>query len=231
MTSIENNNKYRKLYCFWTGTNSMSTNRKRCFETLVNTGLEVILITPYNLNNYIKEPLHPGYKYLSNTHKADYLRTYFMHFYGGGYSDIKEINRSWLDAVKLIENNDNIWIIGYKESGPRDVAIVDDPKINKVIHDEWFKLLGNGCYICKPNTPFTTLWYNSMIEVMDKIYDDLQKYPARHPREGHPMQSNNNYKYPLKWTELLGSIFHPICHKYHKHISQTLPKYKRSPYR
>lgn len=26
---------------------------------------------------------------MSNVHKSDYLRSYFMNFYGGGYADVK----------------------------------------------------------------------------------------------------------------------------------------------
>jgi hypothetical protein len=81
------------IYCFWTGDNEMSQNRLDGLHNLQTVSeCEVILVTPQNLNQYIlpDAPLHPGYKYLSETHKADYLRTYFMHFYGGGYSDIKK---------------------------------------------------------------------------------------------------------------------------------------------
>ena len=94
------------VYCFWTGNNEMSETRKKCLNTIKNTNLNVILITPDNLNEYINEPLHEGYKYLSEVHKADYLRTYFMHFYGGGYTDVKETTEDWLDSVeKLYSDN------------------------------------------------------------------------------------------------------------------------------
>ena len=83
----------RCVYCFWTGTNPMSDNRKRCLQNLKNQiGVPVQLITPDNLGDYLLPayPLHPSYQLLSETHRADYLRTYFMNFYGGGYTDIKE---------------------------------------------------------------------------------------------------------------------------------------------
>jgi hypothetical protein len=88
----------RNIYCFWTGTNIMSQQRRECLE-------HVKSVTECNVNALFKEdipkyilpehPLHPGYEYLSETHKTDYLRTYFMNFYGGGYTDIKRQSGSW----------------------------------------------------------------------------------------------------------------------------------------
>ena len=62
-----------KLYCFWTGNNEMTENRKRNIETLQWSGLDVQLVTPDNLNDYLLNdaPLHEGYQYLSDTHKSD----------------------------------------------------------------------------------------------------------------------------------------------------------------
>ena len=76
-----------KVYCFWTGKNKMSQQRKDCLQNLqTTTDAMVILITPYNLPDYIlpQYPLHEAYSYLSETHKADYFRSYDMNFYGGG---------------------------------------------------------------------------------------------------------------------------------------------------
>ena len=88
-------NKENNIYIFWTGDNEMSENRKKSIENLKNTcECNIILVTPLNLKSYIlsSQPLHEAYQYLSYTHKSDYLRTYFMHFIGGGYSDIKKNN-------------------------------------------------------------------------------------------------------------------------------------------
>ena len=63
--------------------------------------MKVLLITPNNLNDYIvkDDPLPEAYNYLSLVHKADYLRTYFMYHYGGGYADIKRYQHSWKEAL------------------------------------------------------------------------------------------------------------------------------------
>ena len=77
--------KYKKIvYAFWTGSNKMSwvriKNTKLTHEFFNKRDIEFRLITPRNLHFYIKKAgveLHEGYKYLSVTHKSDYLRCYF----------------------------------------------------------------------------------------------------------------------------------------------------------
>ena len=58
-----------------------------------NIGASVELVTDTNLHEYNipESPMHPAVcsKTLSAIHKADYLRVYFMHHYGGGYHDVK----------------------------------------------------------------------------------------------------------------------------------------------
>lgn len=218
-----------KLYCFWTGQNEMSHQRQKCFETMKNTNLDVTLVTSQNLHDYIKfDEIHEGYKYLSETHKSDYLRTYFMHFYGGAYCDIKNIQKSWEPAAKLLETNPDIWMVGYGEAKAGDVPKIHaDPELDVILHKEWYKLIGNGGYICKSRTPLTQEWYDSMICVMDKHLENLKKYPARYPQEVY----SNGYPYPLRWAELLGEVFHPICYKYYTHVSNILPAPSFTGYR
>jgi len=91
------------IYCFWTGSNEMSDARKQSLEQLKQVSdMNVILVTKDNLHTYIlpDHPLHEAYKYLSETHKSDFLRIYFMNFYGGGYSDIKRATGSWKPAYE-----------------------------------------------------------------------------------------------------------------------------------
>jgi len=75
----------------------MSRQRHLCLEQLKKVTLcEVVLVTPHSLGKYLLDdhPLYPSFFYLSQTHKADYLRTYFMRFHGGGYTDIKQTTGS-----------------------------------------------------------------------------------------------------------------------------------------
>jgi hypothetical protein len=201
------------IYCFWTGNNEMSQNRKNCLQQIVNTSkCKVILVTPQNLHEYILPdvPLHEAYQYLSQTHKADYLRTYFMHFHGGGYSDIKKTTGSWKKSFDdLIQSN--CWICGYPEiqGGVGYAPIVD----------KWRELIGNCAYICKPKTPLTTEWYNEMIALLDKKLPELKLNPAKHPRD----HKSEHSKYPIGWIEMLGEIFHKVSYKYKEYVLNTLP--------
>jgi len=208
------NKKELNIYCFWTGTNLLTENRIRCLDNLKNvTNYNIILVTPLNLNDYILEehPLHEAYDYLSETHKADYLRTYFMHFHGGGYTDIKETRGSWIKSFNDLKNDNNKWICGYKES---------NNGVNAPLSDKWSELIGNGAYICKPKTPLTTEWYNEMIKLLDTKIEKLKIFPAKFPQD---CDNNSGNCYPIGWSEMLGKIFHKVCYKYKEYLLNTLP--------
>jgi hypothetical protein len=201
------------IYCCWTGNNEMSQNRQLCLQQLENTSdCKVILITPNNLNDYIvpEYPLHAAYKYLSETHKADYLRTYLMHFHGGGYSDIKKTTGSWKKSFNDVKQSD-YWICGYPEI---EGGVGYAPHANK-----WKELIGNCAYICKPRTKLTTEWYNAMIALLDTKLDELKLHPAKHPQD----QKCDRSKYPIRWIEMLGEIFHRVAYQYNDHVLNTLP--------
>lgn len=201
-----------QVFCFWTGDNEMSPARRKALDGLIrNAKLEAVLITPGNLKQFILEefPLHPGYYYLSLVHKSDYLRCYFMHHYGGGYSDIKSATSSWQKPLELLNNNDDKWIIGFREFGLRGVAPVNG-EIGKILKEYWYVLLGTNAYICKPKSPFTSEWYKELNNRMDYFFDQLQANP------GNILGDNPGY--PIPWTGILGQIFHPLCLKYHKRL-------------
>lgn len=202
------------VFCFWTGDNEMTETRKQCLDQMRQTiGCEVVLITKDTLPSFIlpQFPLHEAYTYLSETHKADYLRTYFMHFYGGGYSDIKKQTGNWNDAFEKLRNSD-CYITGYREGG--EGAIAYQP-----VKHAYRDLIGNCAYICKPNTPFTREWYSSMIQLMDTKLDDLKKYPARFPQDCRELGGG----YPIEWNEMLGRIFHRVCYLFRDKIQYNVP--------
>ena len=204
------------VYVLWTGTNEMNEIRKDSLESLKQVSeCNVVLITPENLPRYIKSdhPLHEAYEYLSQTHKADYLRTYLMHFYGGGYSDIKKTTGSWKASFDELARSDK-WICGYAEI---DGGVAYEP-----LKDKWKDLIGNGAYICKPNTPLTNEWYNDMIKLLDRKLEGLKLNPAKSPRNGHN-EGGPDSKYPIDWNEMLGRIFHRLIYKYKDHVMNTLP--------
>ena len=221
------------IYTFWFG-DQMSNDRKKALQSIIdNSQSKVKLISENNLNEYIlpNEPLHPGFEYLSHVHKADYLRCYFMHFYGGGYHDIKLLNSSWKDYFNKLNNDHNLWIIGYKEIGPHGVVKLPG-ELGKKLIDNWEKLIGNCNYICKPNTPFTKNWYKMLIKEMDNNLDKLKLNPASNPRDklGKILKSGIS-KYPLRWSQILGDIFHPLCLEFNDHIDNTLPKFINKNYK
>lgn len=210
------------IYMFWTGDNKLTPNRIKSLEQFKNTcGVKIILITKDNLNEYILKdvPLHPAYKYLHYTHKADYLRTYFMNFYGGGYSDIKPTTGSWDKCFDELKNNNDKWGIGFKERGEFDIAYHPAKKY-------WRELIGNAGYIFKPHTEFTQNWYDEMIKVMDKKLDLLIECG-----ESKSVNGSDVKNYPIEWNEMLGRIFHKYCLKYKDKLINTLPLYILNNYK
>lgn len=113
------------IYSFWTEDNSLTDNRLRSIETIKeNCNVDFKLITKKDLPSYeLKEhPFHEAFKYLSAVHKADYLRTYFMHFYGGGYTDIKPHSNSWTPLFEALNQSTTSLCLGYPENSPQDLA-------------------------------------------------------------------------------------------------------------
>lgn len=209
------------IYCFWTGDNKMSDARIECLNSLrVVSECNVILITKDNLSTYILDdvPLHPAYAYLSETHKADYLRTYFMNFYGGGYSDIKKTTGSWVKSFNDLENG-KYWMCGYKEING---GVAYPPHI-----DKWEELIGSGAYICKPKTLLTRNWYSNMITLLDTKLEKLKLNPSTNPQD----RSELGNGYPIEWNEMLGRIFHKVSYEYKEHLLNTLPMVVLTNYR
>ena len=205
------------IFIFWTGTNEMSFRRIHCINALkTQTECTVQLIDQSNLDQYIlpEYPLHPAYPYLSETHRCDYLRTYFMRFYGGGYSDIKIPNGSWKHAFECMQNDPNVWIIGYPESSPDAIA---SPKTTHL----WQQLVGNCAYIVRPNTPFVKEWFDRQQSLLTEKYEALKANPSTRPDDCIDFYPQS--KYPIEWNQLLGRIFHEVLGNYTEHIQQLLP--------
>lgn len=191
----------KNLYCFWFG-REMSDVRKSSLASLKQTELDIILITDKNLNDYIVEPLHPGYKYLIPQHKADYLRCYFMHFYGGAYADIKATTGSWLQSLQDLENSDS-WFMGFYHPH----AVFDCGSYDHLLESHYKDRMADQGFILKPNTPLTKDWYNLLIVEMDKNYKELAK------KEG----------YALRYHQILLEILNPLWAIYSDKLIRTLP--------
>lgn len=224
------------IWCYWEG-DAMEGNRKLSFEYfLKHIEVPVALITPKNLHKYI-QPEHPfpeGYPYLSIVHRSDYIRAYLMHYYGGGWHDIKATEVSYKEIWREFENP-NIWLIGRHEVPNGAAKSYDDE--GRYMPNYHQDLVAVPSWVARPNTPLSKEILERIESVINDNYDKLKKYPAKHPREKKLTGKNllqkifnilkftyqgRSLHYPLDWT-LFGNIFHPTVLKYKGHISKNLP--------
>ncbi len=244
----------RRLFTFWTGDNPMSDDRKRCAATLHNAGCSVHLVTPETLSNWIvpDAPLHPAFDLLSAVHKSDYLRAYFMHHHGGGYSDVKETRESWLPAFERLDANLNAFAIGYPEQRGKWIShfhrhplhgqsyYLDQPtsaRANGLRH-RWLRhcrryLIGNGAYIFRHHTAFTAEWMRQIHFRLDLVSDALRLHPARDPRDapGHPLPGEGPSRYPLPWSAICADVLHPLEYRHRGRFLHGVPTPNLKNYR
>lgn len=203
------------IYCFWTGDNELTPNRQAGLESLIqqNPELEVRLVTPANLSDYLlpEEPLHRAFGNLSLVHRSDYLRCYFMNFFGGGYSDIKTIRRGWLPAFERLNAAPQKWALGYREIAS-DMTSTLPGRLGADVRRHYSLLIGNGAFIMKPQTPLTLEWYHRLLDRMDFYAEALERYPGN--------ERGDNQGYPIPWIDLLGNVLPPLGLKYHKRLIQ-----------
>lgn len=135
-----------------------------------------------------------------------------MYHYGGGYADIKRYQHSWKEAFEQLENSD-AYALGYNEVGWWGVAnqTVKERFLKFELWVYWRHLIGNGAYICRAKTKFTTEWYAETKKRVIEKTDILKENPAT-----APFGTNKNY--PIEWSYILGRVFHPLCLKYHKRL-------------
>jgi len=212
VATINLGNMNRRIFCFWTGRNEMSEYRKHTLQELGKTSCcEVEIITPDNLKYYLspEHPLHESYNYLTLRHKSHYLKYYFMHFYGGGYSSIKSTSETWKYAFNDIERFEMVYV-----NSSRNKIVDDDTCVKKTLSME-------SC-IVRPNTEFTSELYSRMIRLMDEKETALKNMtfiPV-------PQECNErNDKYPVKCDEI-EDIFYDVITKYvdSTHLLYTVPR-------
>lgn len=190
----------RKIFCFWTGRNDMSPRRAACLASMrENCGVPVEFLTWREWLSQIlpEDPLHEGFKYLSDIHKSDYLRCYFMHHFGGGYSDIKyfEPQNNWRLCFDIMDAFPQIQVIGQPELiNGTPIGAFNNPFAVA-------KLLINCFFICRPHSEFTTAWYKKLIDRMDEYLPKLETHPATDA-------FGRNEGYPVPWAALMGELFH-----------------------
>lgn len=202
----------RVIYIFWTGNNPITHNRLEGIKSLEKvSGVNVRLITPQNLKDYIIEsdPVPEAYQYLSLNHRSDYLRSYFMYHYGGGYADIKTYFKSWLPAFNKLEQSD-AYVIGYPEVGFWGAAQhgITNENLKHDLQNHWRCLIGNGAFICRPHTKMAAEWHTAVKNRLLAYTKILRDHPAKDI-------FGMNADYPIPWGGMQGEIFHPFCLKYH----------------
>ena len=210
------------VFCSWAGTNALSPQRAMALLSVtMRIGVPVVCVTPGNLMDWQHpdQPFHPAYEFLSATHRADYLRTYFMHHYGGGYTDIKQTLRPWRGFFERLQAHPGHDGLGYTEISPRGVAPVPPP-LGDELRANYQKLIGLCAFIFRKQSPFTTAWLNATHALLDAKLDTLRQHPARHPQDqtGVMFEGGERSQYPIAWTEMLGNLFHPLVLQMHERI-------------
>jgi hypothetical protein len=168
----------------------------------------ITVITNNCLKDYeIKNnPFHEAFEYLSDFHKINYLKVYFMHFYGGGFAMDKSISGSWIEAFNELNINKKIYINGYNENSSDDIYVV-------YLKKYWKFLVGNNGYIVRSNSDFTKMCYNQINNILNNKLNQLKLN----------IKDKLN-KYPIEHNEMLGSIFHIAQFDFISNIGYSIPK-------
>lgn len=211
------------LFCLWTGDEMMSENRLRSLWTIIKTtGCPVAFITKDTIAEWVipEYPLHPAFPYLSSTHKADYLRCYLMHHFGGGYTDIKLTTKHWQPFFEQLAESDKL-ALGYVEL-PHGIPHVQG-ELGDQLRQSHAELIGLCAFIFKKQSDLTKAWLDKTHALLDNKLEALQQHPAQHPLDqtGIVLPHGETSQYPLRWAELLGEIFHPLIFEYRHQLLQA----------
>lgn len=202
-----------RLWCVWAGPNPLPTPRKRALEALRanNPTLDVVLVTPDNLSDYLVpgEPLHQAYEDLSYVHRSDYLRAYLMHHHGGAYSDIKDLPLDWSGLIDRANRDSSVWACGPHEptSANLDAALGN---LGKDQRTHFRRVLFQAAFAFRPRSPWTAAWLREVERRLSYFQDLLRGHPAEQP-------FGLNEDYPVPWYCLNAQAFSPLALRYHRH--------------
>ena len=213
--SVDSTLSNRVVFCLWTGPEPMSLNRLRAVLSIVtNIGCPVALVTKDTLANWVlpEAPLHEAYPYLTSTHKSDYLRCYLMHYYGGGYTDIKVTTKNWHPIFQSFSASE-AFAVGYPEI-PNGIPHLKERA--EYAHIPYQELIGLCSFVFRRQTPITTEWFHLVTDLLTSKLEFLKASPGQHPleRQGILMPDGSASRYPLRWAEMLGEIIHPLFYRY-----------------
>jgi hypothetical protein len=211
------------IFCSWNGNNPLSPQRAEALLSIYKeTACPVLLVTSYNIGQWQLEssPFHPAFQHLSATQRGDYIRCYFMHHFGGGYTDLKPTRASWRKSFERVRQEGALGL-GYQEIGPNGVARCGEP-LESELRANYDKLIGNCAFIFRKNSEFTRAWFEQTHHVLDSKLAELRENPAQHPMDhkGVILPDGSISNYPFRWTEVAGDIFHPLVYQFRDRILQ-----------
>jgi hypothetical protein len=229
----------RRIFSFWFG-GQMDELRSASLRSLrEDCGVEVLLLGEKDIGDWIlpEAPLHRAYEYLTPIHRADYLRAYFMHHHGGGYSDIKPTSGDWNESFDRLDKEGLLGVGGMERSAAGVVNLYTEAGSPgfPLLRPEWWRtavlklnyrsLLGVCAFIFAPRTEFTTRWFSEVERRLDAYLPELERHPGRFPKE----RKGRSYggepsRYPVMWSSILGDIFQPLCFEYRRRLGHTLPR-------
>ena len=234
----------------------MKGEREKVYKQLVaNIGPPFYLITIENISDFEspEHPFNPVVKYtlkykkgLSGNHLADYFRTYLSYHYGGAYHDIKlRLSNQSISRYWEIFKDSNIWVIGMPnlqggagdpeifehilrhEGNGSDLMLTKDGKWDyRNMVDS--KLICNGGWIARPKTTL----FKKVNNFVEMRLDGRFKMVQTHPVHGFTRccQKNEVPGYPIFWTAIQGTIFHPYQLVYFSHINRSMERYTTALY-
>jgi hypothetical protein len=199
----------------------MSPNRiVSLFTMYQRIGVPLCLVTAETLRHWIHPdyPLHRAFQYLSDVHKSDYLRAYFMYLYGGGYSDIKASRTSWAPIFELFEKSSS-QAIGYKELRPTCVALKEsDP--TQTVRNAYQELIGMCSYLMRPRSEFTEAYLKGVERALTEKQEQLRIGPPLSAYDSaDKLFEKAQSGYPLRWTEIGSEIFHYTSYEHRSALS------------
>lgn len=224
------------LFVFWCGEGSMTPTRAHALSVLKSlSGVHIELVTDATLTDWVipDEPLHPAFPSLSATHKSDYLRSYFMYHYGGGYADIKPLTFDWRPHFSTLLV-DTVDFYGAPECRPSDIAGTRD------MMRHYGSFVSNGAFLFKRHSSFAQEWRTRVNGVLDTNLDRLERHPGTyHARAttwgahdvGLRLWERIPRGYPLRWTQLQGQVFHQLQWERPHSYRPALPRLAFGDYR
>lgn len=207
------------VWCIWSGDNPMTPNREAGLASIrtANPTSEVILVTPDNLDQFVvpSAPLHPIYPFLSYVHRSDYLRGYLLHHHGGAYSDIKRQRGSLSQAIRLLNQDPDRWVVGGPQ--PQLPAAIDrESPLERDCRHNFAILPSGGGYAARAYSPLTYDWQAEVSRRCDYFLDLARRAPGGQWGLSHP--NIHHTEYPIHWNALQANVFEPLCLKYNHHV-------------